>query len=186
RGALRCPRSGSIDPGLLVYLMERQGLTASELDSALNQRSGLLGVSGVSPDLPPVLEAAEAGDVRAQLARDLFVYRIQAAIGAMAAALDGLDALVFTGGIGQNSAAIRTLVASRLGHLGVRLERSANEQATSGTELEISAGHGRTGICAGCARGPGHPGRGAPGAWPERAAPLALSSLLALEPVERV
>jgi acetate kinase len=125
-GVMMARRSGSVDPGLLLYLMTRRGLSASEVDAALNERSGLLGVSGVSSDMRQVLAAAEAGNVRAQLARDLFVRRIVATIGAMVAVLSGLDALIFTGGIGEHSDTIRMAVCDSLRYLGLSLDARAN------------------------------------------------------------
>jgi acetate kinase len=116
-GLMMARRSGSVDPGLLVYLLAHQGVSVSELDRALNERSGVDGVSGVSADMREVLAAADQGNARAQLARDMFVHRVVSTIGAMAATLDGVDALVFTGGIGEHSAAIRDAVGARLGFL---------------------------------------------------------------------
>jgi acetate kinase len=116
-GLMMARRSGSVDPGLLVYLLSRRGVSVSELDRALNERSGLQGVSGVSADMREVLAAANQGNARAALARDIFVHRVVSTIGAMAATLDGLDVLVFTGGIGEHSQAIRDAVCVRLGYL---------------------------------------------------------------------
>jgi acetate kinase len=125
-GVMMAQRSGSVDPGLLLYLLMQQQLTPADLDRALNERSGLLGVSGVSADLRQVLGAAAAGEARAQLARDVFVHRLVRAVGAMLATLGGLDALVFTGGIGEHSAEIRAAVAERFGYVGLRLDRARN------------------------------------------------------------
>ncbi len=113
-GLMMARRSGTVDPGLLLYLQSHRGLTAAELDQALNDQSGLGGVSGVSADMRAVLAAAEQGNQRAALARDMFVHRVVSTIGAMVATLGGLDVLVFTGGIGEHSEAIRGLVRSRL------------------------------------------------------------------------
>jgi acetate kinase len=116
-GLMMARRSGSVDPGLLVYLLSHQGVSVSELDHALNEQSGLEGVSGVSADMREVLAAADQGNARARLARDMFVHRVVSTIGAMAATLDGVDALVFTGGIGEHSAPIRDAVTAHLGYL---------------------------------------------------------------------
>ncbi|MCA1646207.1 MAG: acetate/propionate family kinase [Chloroflexi bacterium] len=116
-GLMMARRSGSVDPGLLAYLLAHQGVSVSELDHALNEQSGLQGVSGVSADMREVLAAADQGNVRAALARDMFVHRVVSTIGAMTATLGGLDALVFTGGIGEHSAPIRTAVCARLDYL---------------------------------------------------------------------
>jgi acetate kinase len=134
-GLMMGSRSGSVDPGLLLYLLARQGVTAEELDTGLNQRAGLLGVSGVSGDLRKVQAAADAGSDRARLAIEMFVHRLVAAIGGMAAVLGGLDALVFTGGIGEHSAAIRGAVSERLGHLGVTIDASTNAHAEGDADI---------------------------------------------------
>jgi acetate kinase len=117
-GLMMARRSGSVDPGLLLYLLSRQSVGVDELDTALNERSGLAGVSGVSADMREVLAAADAGNARAQLAVGIFVHRVVRTVGAMSAVLGGLEVLVFTGGIGENSARIRDEVCRALGHLG--------------------------------------------------------------------
>jgi acetate kinase len=117
-GLMMARRSGSVDPGLLLYLLSRQSVGVDELDTALNERSGLAGVSGVSADMREVLAAADAGNARAQLAVGIFVHRVVRTVGAMSAVLSGLDVLVFTGGIGENSARIRDEVCRALGYLG--------------------------------------------------------------------
>ena len=134
-GLMMARRSGSVDPGLLVYLLERQGVTSSDLDKALNERSGLLGVSGVSADMREVLAAADAGNERARLARDLFVQRIVTTVGGMLPRLGGLDALVFTGGIGEHSGAIRAGVCSAFGFIGLQLDDGANEATVKDGEI---------------------------------------------------
>src|SRR5215207_4144262 len=96
-GLMMARRSGSVDPGLLVYLLQRQGVSVAELDHGLNEESGLLGVSDVSTDVRAVLAASDMGNQRARLAIDMFVHRVVASVGAMVATLGGLDALVFTG-----------------------------------------------------------------------------------------
>jgi acetate kinase len=117
-------RCGSVDAGVLIYLMDQRGMNARAIENLLYKESGLLGVSGVSSDMRALLASAEP---RARLAVDLFVYRIQREIGSLAAALGGLDALVFTAGIGENSAEVRRRVAAGLGWLGVALDDAANE-----------------------------------------------------------
>src|SRR5205823_10341842 len=104
-----------------------KGLQAAEVDKALNEDSGLVGVSGVSADLRQVLSAASSGNRRAQLAVDIFVHRIVSTIGGMAATLGGLDALIFTGGIGEHSSVIREAVCAPLAYLGLRLEPAAED-----------------------------------------------------------
>src|SRR5438132_2157251 len=125
-GVMMARRSGSIDPGLLLFLLSRRGIDAAELDHALNEQSGLLGVSGISADMRQVLAAAEAGQERAVLARDMFVHRLIACVGAMVAVLRGVDALVFTGGIGEHSASIRAAACEAFGYVGLRLDPAMN------------------------------------------------------------
>jgi acetate kinase len=124
-GLMMARRSGSVDPGLLIYLLEHAGVELSELDRGLNEDSGLVGVSGVSADWRAVQAAAAAGNPRAELARAIFVHRLVATVGAMAATLGGLDALVFTGGIGENSAYVREAATTGLAFAGVRLASPA-------------------------------------------------------------
>ncbi len=117
-GVPMATRSGSLDPALVLRLA-REGIALDEIDDGLNHRAGLLGISGVSADLRAVLAAADRGDARAQLAFAVFVRGIAAAVGAMAVALEGLDALVFTGGAGEGSQRLRDAVCGPLAHLGV-------------------------------------------------------------------
>ena len=124
-------RSGSVDPGALLYVQRERGLSPDELDHALNFESGLAALSGTSGDLREVLDAGEAG----RLAFDVFVHRVTAAVAAMAASLGGLDALVFTAGIGERSAATRAAICKRLAFLGVQLDEEANASATPDAEL---------------------------------------------------
>ncbi|HEY0584436.1 MAG TPA: acetate/propionate family kinase, partial [Chloroflexota bacterium] len=126
-GVMMARRSGAVDPGMLLWLLMHQGLSAAEVDAALNERSGLLGVSGVSADMRQVLDAADNGNGRAQLAVDMFVRRVTAAIGASAATLGGLDTLIFTGGIGEHSARMRAAICAPLRFLGLSLDDAANE-----------------------------------------------------------
>jgi acetate kinase len=116
-------RCGSLDPGVLLYLLQQHGMSISELEQMLYRRSGLLGVSGLASDMRELLEADTPG---ARLAVELFVYRIGRELGSLAAALGGLDALVFTAGIGENSAAIRARVCAAAAWLGVELDPEAN------------------------------------------------------------
>jgi acetate kinase len=131
-GLVMGTRSGDIDPGVFAYLAERTGLSAAELTGTLNTRSGLLGLSGASNDMRLVQDAAARGDERARLALDVFVHRLAKAVAGLVTSLDRLDALVFTGGIGENSAVVRGRVLRRLGFLGLAEDPEAN------------AGHGRT------------------------------------------
>jgi acetate kinase len=116
-------RCGQLDPGVLLYLMEQKGLGAAEISDLLYRRSGLLGLSGLSNDMR-TLESA--GTPEAAQAIDYFVFRCQREVGAMAAALGGIDALIFCGGIGENSATIRARICERLGWMGVEIDHSRN------------------------------------------------------------
>ena len=116
-------RCGAIDPGVLLYLMDERGMDARAIEKLIYNQSGLLGVSGISSDMRKLLESS---DPRAKLAVDLYVYRIRREMGSLAAALGGLDALVFTAGIGENSAAIRERVCRDAAWLGVELDATAN------------------------------------------------------------
>jgi acetate kinase len=117
-------RCGALDPGVLLYLMDRHGMDACALEKLLYQQSGLLGVSGISSDMRALLASP---DPRAAEAVDLFVYRIGCELGALAAALGGLDAVVFTGGIGENAPAIRARVCRHAAWLGLELDEAAND-----------------------------------------------------------
>jgi acetate kinase len=116
-------RSGSLDPGVLLYLMDQRGMDARAIERLIYKRSGLLGVSGLSSDMRTLLASDEP---RARLAVDLFVYRIGRELGSLAAALGGLDALVFTAGIGEHAAEIRERVCRDAAWLGVCLDAAAN------------------------------------------------------------
>jgi acetate kinase len=125
-GLVMGSRSGDVDPGLLGYLNEQTGQDVAKLTRALNAESGLLGLSGVSNDMRSIVEAADGGNERARLAIDVFVYRLAKAVAALVVGLGRLDSLVFTGGIGENSAAVRSLVLARLGFLGLAEDVDAN------------------------------------------------------------
>lgn len=128
-GLVMGSRSGDVDPGVLLLLMREEGLDADGLDALLNQQSGLTGLSGAGRDLRDIEERAAAGDPRCRLALQVFCHRLRKYIGAYAAVMGGLDCLVFTGGIGENSALVRHRVAQRLGFLGARLDEDANRRA---------------------------------------------------------
>ena len=123
-GLVMGTRCGAIDPGVLLYLIDRHGMSGRDLEHLLYEESGLLGVSGISSDMRHLLASP---DPCAAEAVDLFVYRIGRELGSLAAALGGLDALVFTGGIGENAASIRARVARHAAWLGVNLDDAANE-----------------------------------------------------------
>ena len=127
-GLMMGSRSGDIDPMILPFLLEQEKLSAQQLSDILNKESGLLAVSQLSNDLRDVLEACDRGDEKASLAVNMFVNRIAQTIASYITDLDGLDALVFTAGIGENSALIRSLVVQKLNCLGLSLNKAANEQ----------------------------------------------------------
>lgn len=125
-GLVMGTRSGDVDPGLLSYLAGRTGMDVDELTRALNLESGLKGLSGVGNDMRTVEEAAASGNERARLALEVFVYRLAKAIAGLVVGLQRLDVLVFTGGIGENSAVVRSLVLRQLGFLGLAEDVQAN------------------------------------------------------------
>ena len=136
-GLMMGTRSGAVDPGILTYLMREHQLDGPEIDRVLNQRSGLLGISGVSGDMREILSAVNDGHKRAKLAFDIYVHRIRSAIGGMIPVLGGIDALVFTGGVGENSPDVRAVACSTLGYLGLNLD--ARKNAHPSLDEEISA-----------------------------------------------
>ncbi len=135
-GLMMGSRSGSIDPGILLYLLRQKGYPAEQLDTTLNKASGLKGIAG-SGDMREVLREIKEGNPRAKLAFDMFVYRLCYYIGAMLAALGGLDALVFAGGIGENSAEVRAAVVESFAFLGLKLDEQKNAQSPA--DQDISA-----------------------------------------------
>jgi len=130
-------RSGSVDPGALIYLLRERGLTVDELDDALNEESGLKGLSGRSSDVRRLESLAGEGDEPARLALAVYVHRIAAAVGAMTTALGGLDALAFTAGVGEHSAAVRAAVCDRLAFLGIEIDAAANANAEADTDVAV-------------------------------------------------
>jgi acetate kinase len=134
-GLVMGTRSGSVDPGLLLHLQVHEGVTPVEMLETLTTRSGLLGVSGVSADLREVQRAADQGSKRAALACELFSLSVKRAVGAMIGVLGGLDALVFTGGIGENSDRVRRDVATALSYAGARLDDGKNRSAAPDVDI---------------------------------------------------
>jgi acetate kinase len=137
-GLVMGTRSGDVDPGVFGYMTGQTGQTAAELTQVLYSQSGLRGISGVSNDMRTVQAAAAQGDDRAKLALDVFVHRLAKAIAALVTSLDRLDALVFTAGIGENSAVVRSLVLGRLGFLGLAEDPEANAAHGRSTGGRIS------------------------------------------------
>jgi acetate kinase len=142
-GLVMATRSGSVDPGLLLHLM-RHGTSVDELDDLLERHSGVYGLSGVSADLQEVLTARDRGNERAGLAVDVFVHRLVTGMGAMIGALGALDALVFTGGIGEHSPEIRARAAAAFAWLGADVDDEANAAASS--DADVSAPEARVRI----------------------------------------
>ena len=130
-GLVMATRSGTVDPGLVLWLAEHAGTPPAELATTLEHRSGLLGLAGTA-DMREVVARAAAGDRDARLALDVYVHRLRAGIAGMAASLGGLDVLAFTGGVGENSVAVRSEAAAGLGFLGVRLDAGRNAAAAGG------------------------------------------------------
>ena len=137
-GLMMGTRSGSVDPGILTYLL-RQGHTGQDLDEILNAKSGLLGISGLSADMRMVVSAMQEGNARAKLAFEVFIHRLRSGIAAMAATLSGMDALVFTAGIGENSAEVRAAACSNFAFLGLAIDPAKN--LTSGSDRDIATTH---------------------------------------------
>ncbi|GAB4130737.1 MAG: acetate kinase [Ignavibacteriales bacterium] len=135
-GLLMGTRSGDIDPSLITYVMSKEGLSIAEIGTMLNKHSGLIGVSGMSSDMREIEEGVKEGNKRAKLAFEIFCYKIKKYVGAYTAAMGGLDALVFTGGIGENSVLVRKTVCSNMAYLGIEIDDAKNENVKG--ECDIS------------------------------------------------
>ncbi len=136
-GPLMGTRCGDIDPAIVPFLMDKMNLSGSEMDHLMNKQSGVAGISGVSSDFRDLANAAEAGNERAQLALDMFTYQVKKYIGAYAAGMGGLDAIIFTAGIGENDAYVREHVLTGLEFLGVEFDKELNAKSR-GKEIELS------------------------------------------------
>jgi acetate kinase len=146
-GLVMGTRSGDLDPAVLEYLGAKEGLSPSDVDNLLNKQSGLLGLSGLTNDMRELLaEADENDDRRARLAIDIFCYRARKYIGAYLAALGGADAIVFAGGIGENSAEIRAQICDGLGWAGVEVDEAANARMVGGAEGRITTESARLAV----------------------------------------
>jgi acetate kinase len=139
-GIVMATRAGSVDPGLLLWLIEHRGVAPSELSDALEHRSGLTGLAGTG-DMRELLDRDDDG---ARLALDVYIHRLRASIAAMAAALGGLEALVFTGGVGEHAPAIRGRTADGLSFLGVALDEDANAGSAADAEIGVAGAPART------------------------------------------
>ncbi len=129
-GLVMATRSGSVDPGLLLWVQRHGGIDAKEMEQALDRESGLLALSGRSGDMREIVAGVEEDDERCRLAFDTYVHRLSAGIAAMAAAMGGIDALVFTGGVGENSARVRSAAATAVAFLDVKLDPQLNDEGT--------------------------------------------------------
>jgi acetate kinase len=149
-GLMMGTRAGSIDPGILIYLMRQDHLTADQLDELLNKKSGLAGISGISNDMREIVSAMKAGNARAKLAFDIFIHRLTSFIGSMVAVLGGVDTLVFTAGIGENSAEVRAAACAKLEFLGVNLDAAKNSKVAQ--DCDVSTLDSRVRILILCAQ----------------------------------
>jgi acetate kinase len=136
-------RCGDIDPEIMIFLRQH-GYTTEELDHIMNKESGILGISGISSDFRDVEKAADAGNKRAQLALDVFHYRVRTTIGAYVAAMDGVDGIIFTAGLGENSGATRSAICDGLTYLGIKLD--AEKNGKRGEEMVISTADSATNV----------------------------------------
>jgi acetate kinase len=136
-GLVMGTRCGDIDAAVLPFLMKKEGLSASEMDNYINKKSGVLGVSGISNDFRDIENAANDGNERAALALDIFAYRVRKYIGSYAAAMNGVDAIVFTAGLGENSITMREKIATGLEFIGTKIDTAKNN--VRGKAQEISA-----------------------------------------------
>ena len=135
-GFMMGTRCGAVDPSAITYIMQKHNISAAEMDKIMNKQSGVLGISGVHSDDRAVKKAAEEGNKRAKLARDMQWYQIRKCIGSYIAAMDGVDVIAFTGGIGENCIDLRADVLSNLSYLGIKLDENAN--AVRGEEIELT------------------------------------------------
>jgi len=142
-GLVMATRSGSVDPGMLLWLLEHERLSATELAEALEHDAGLKGLAGTA-DMREVLSRADAGDEPARLARDVYIHRLRAGIAAMAASMAGIDVVAFTGGVGEHSAPVRAGAAAGLSFLGVSLDRRRNDGAHADAEIGAAGAAVRT------------------------------------------
>ena len=133
QGLMMGTRCGDLDPAAVLYVMEKRGLDAAGMDKRMNKESGLLGITGYSSDFRDIMKASKEGDKRAKLAFEMFAYRVKSYIGAYSAAMGGVDAIAFTGGIGENAALVREEICKGLELLGVDFDFEKNEVRASGT-----------------------------------------------------
>ncbi|MEG2513312.1 MAG: acetate kinase [Acetivibrio sp.] len=144
-GLIMGTRSGDLDPAILEYIANKENLTIGEVLNLLNKKSGVLGMSGVSSDFRDLENAAKEGNVDAQNAQEAFSYRVAKYIGSYAAAMNGVDGIVFTAGVGENDSAIRAMICEYLGYLGVEISQEENK--VRGEERKISTSNSKVVVC---------------------------------------
>jgi acetate kinase len=142
-GLMMGTRSGSIDPTIVLYVQQHHGLTPAQVETALNDESGLLGVSGLSSDMRQVLDADRAGNPQAHLALAIYTHRVRQAIGALTVTLGGVDALVFTAGVGEHAGQVREAICIGLECLGLELDAEANAAARPDMDVSRPSSRGR-------------------------------------------
>ena len=145
-GIMMGTRCGAIDPAIVTYIMDKKNMTPAEADNYMNKKCGFLGISGISSDSRDVEKAMKEGNERAQLTYDMLCYQIKKYIGSYSAAMGGLDAIVFTAGIGEHMPLLRKLSLEGLEYLGVELDESRNDFGHSGTPVKISADNSRVAV----------------------------------------
>ncbi len=137
-GFMMGTRSGAVDPSAVTFIMKKEGLTPDEMDNILNKKSGVMGVSGISSDDRDICKAQNEGDGRATLAHEMQAYEIAKTIGSYITAMNGVDAIVFTGGIGENGFWLRSRICSYLGYMGVKIDEELNKKTVKGAEAELT------------------------------------------------
>lgn len=142
-GLMMATRSGSIDPSIVLHVQQHHGLTAEQVEAALNRESGLLGVSGISGDMRQVLAAARAGHDQARLALGIYTHRVRQAIGALVVTMGGVDALVFTAGVGEHAREVRASICAGLECIGVQLDAQANSSCLPDADVARPGSRGR-------------------------------------------
>ena len=137
-GFMMGTRSGAVDPSAVTFIMKMEGLTPDEMDNILNKKSGVMGVSGISSDDRDICKAQNEGNGRATLAHEMQAYEIAKTIGSYITAMNGVDAIVFTGGIGENGFWLRSRICSYLGYMGVKIDEELNQKTVKGAEAELT------------------------------------------------
>ena len=143
-GLMMGTRSGSIDPGIVTHLLRSGSIRPDEVDNILNRQSGLLGISGISGDMREIEQSMRDGNERARLAFNIFIHRLWRSVAAMAVSLRGMDVLVFTAGIGENSAHVRAAACGRLGFLEAACDRNRNDQCEPDEDISAENSRVRT------------------------------------------